>query len=219
MSASPTWLEGMARGAARRELRGRQADPPVAEWGARRLSRRTTIGSAATAVVAMSALRHVSPALAQGGAPPCQSPCLKEAARNRDGANESSARDRDIASRPLYGKLAGLEYKLRHTTSKSKRAAIQAQINSVNAGLSRLVQQEILNQLQSDRNFENNSRRCKSDGECGNPTRYPGGRQAPPAGTEGGGLSRSPDTAPCNCGGDVTFLCCLKYFSCKECCG
>ncbi len=214
-----SWLDDAARGAAERQLRGQAGRGPAAAWGARRFSRRTAVGTAAAGVAGISVLRHVTPAFADAD---CVAPCLAEATRNHDGTYDQLDRDRRIAESQIQKQIDAERVRLFNARTKKQRAASQARLAQLNQQLQQQVLNEILGQLKSDQNFENNRKRCLSDSQCGDPKKYPGGSTGsspPPGGTGGGTQSCAGGDHPCNCGGDVTFLCCLPYFTCGQCCG
>ena len=218
MSALTSWLDDVARGATERQLRAQAGRGPVAAWGARRFSRRTAVGAAATGVVGISVLRHVTPAFADQAA--CLPLCLGEATRDRDGTYDQLDTDRRINEAGLRRQIAAERERLFSARTKKQRAASQARLAALNQAIQQGVLNEILGQLKSDSNFENRRKQCLSDSNCGNPKKYPdGGGGAPPGGVGGGTQSCGTGDHPCNCGGDVSFLCCLSYFTCKECCG
>lgn len=226
MNSSPAWLEGLARGAARAQVR-RRTSRPEADWGERRFSRRTVMGTAVTTVAAASVLRHVTPASAEFA---CVKPCIKDAAD-------------DLAKLPricddTYGpkidalnrKIAQRQAELGKVRTQGKRAAVQSVIDD----LARQVQGQLNRQtdclLTGDVLFQHAVDRCRSDNQCGDPATYPdpsGGVVRPPAGSSGcpNGTITCPGGAICCAGGSICCgcaatggqICCISEVGCACC--
>jgi hypothetical protein len=219
LNASPTWLEEMARGSARRDLR-RAGERDRAPWGSSRFTRRRAVGSAATAAAAASLLRFAPAAAA---APACQNPCLKDAADEFSKSNQFANKFYGGAVDKLDGQISRLESKLGRTSGSKARGKIQRQIRNLQ---NRELQILGVWQDQRSSNYDSlldDSAACKSNGNCGNPGKYPDGYTPP--GAEGSQGCADPATA-CGalccpsgtrcCGACQT--CCINDVTCADCC-
>lgn len=224
MNASPVWLEGLARGAARRDLH-REAERTRAPWGSWRFSRRRAVGGAATVAAGATLLRYAPPAMAAAA---CQNPCLQDAANDFAKSNQFANKFFGGEVDRLDGRISSLQSKLSHTKGSKARGKIQRQIQNLQN-----KELQVLGAWQDQRSgnydsFLDDTKDCKSNGNCGNPQKYPDGYQPPPPGGAGGSQGCADPASAC---GEVCCaagsrccaackVCCVKEVpSCSDCCG
>jgi hypothetical protein len=179
------------------------------------------VGGAAGLTAAAMVLRY---APAASAAPACQSPCMSDAAKSFADSNKFNGDLFGGEADRLGGKISALQSKLSHTSGKKARGKIQRQINN-------LLNQElkVLNLWQDHQsdNYDSyleDSKNCKSGGNCGDPQKYPDG-YTPPQPPPGGQSCANP-AAACGelccvsrtrcCGACKT--CCIDEVSCSDCC-
>jgi hypothetical protein len=180
------------------------------------------VGSAGAAVVAVSALRRLPVASAAD----CTRPCLQEAAN--DYAKDSKARNKFFgdAVKGVENKISNLEDQLGHTRGKKARGKIQRKIDSLHR-----KELQYLGAWQDSSGTDHRAllddvAACKSNGECGNPQKYPNGSAGTPS-NPGGSTSQCAPGLPacgelcCSQGSQCCpcTVCCVKEVTCKDCCG
>jgi hypothetical protein len=220
LTSSPTWLEGLARGAARRDLH-RSEERARAPWGSWRFSRRRAVAGGVSAAVGVGMLRFVPAAAA---APACQNPCLQDAANDLRKSNQFARKFFGGAVDKLDGQVSQLQSKLSHTSGSKARGKIQRQIQNLQN-----KELQILGAWQDQQAglydaFLDDAKDCRSGGNCGNPQKYPDGYTPPPP--PAGNQSCADPAAACGelcctsgsrcCGACKT--CCIVEVTCGDCC-
>jgi hypothetical protein len=222
LSASPTWLEGLARGAARRDLH-RAEERVRAPWGSWRFTRRRAVAGAASATAAAGLLRFVPAAAA---APACQNPCLQDAARDLAKSNKFANKFFGGEVDRLAGKVSQLQSKLSHTTGSKARGKIQRQIQNLqNRELQTLGAWQDSQSGNYDA-FMDDAKDCRSNSNCGNPQKYPDNYTPPSTPPPSGNQSCADPATACGelcctsgsrcCGACKT--CCIVEVTCSDCC-
>jgi hypothetical protein len=210
----------MARGVAERQLTSRPEPEPA--WGRRRFSRRRVVGTAASAMVAASALRFVPAAM---GAPACQPPCLQAAANRYSNGMKK-------VNNAFENKLNDLQNQLDDAIGARNQAKTAKGRAAANRQIARIQrsEQEYLNRWQDNQSFLfdrmlGDQDTCNSDAQCGDPIKYPGGQPPAPGGT-GTSSCADPRTACgnlcCSSGSrccSACKTCCVNVVSCSDCCG